>query len=47
MIRVFSDPIASGWFDQTTSVPRPVTVRRFAPRVVGISLRPSRDRSAP
>jgi Ca2+-binding RTX toxin-like protein len=33
--------------NQTTSVPRPVTVRRFAPREVGIALRPSRDRRAP
>jgi Ca2+-binding RTX toxin-like protein len=33
--------------NQTTSVPRPVTVRRFSTRDVGISLRPSRDRRAP
>ena len=30
--------------NQTTSVPRPVTVRRFEARELGISLRPSRDR---
>ena len=33
--------------NQTTSVPRPVTVRRFEPRELGIALRPSRDRTAP
>ncbi len=39
--------VASDGANQTTSVPRPVTVRRFEPRELGISLRPSRDRSAP
>jgi len=33
--------------NQTTSVPRAVTVRRFAPRDLGITLRPARDRRAP
>ena len=33
--------------NQTTSVPRPVTVRRFEARELGIALRPSRDRRAP
>jgi Bacterial Ig domain/RTX calcium-binding nonapeptide repeat (4 copies) len=33
--------------NQTTSVPRPVSVRRFDPRDLGITLRPGRDRRAP
>ena len=33
--------------NQTTSVPRPVAVRRFSPRDLGLALRPGRDRRAP
>ena len=39
--------VATDGANQTTSVVRAITVRRFAPKEVGLALKPGRDRKAP
>lgn len=39
--------VATDGAGQTSSVVRPVTVRRFTPKELGLALRPTRDRRAP